>query len=327
MKMKTLAVAVAALACGSQAFAAEVYNSDGTSMSIGGHFTTDIGDNGENVEVGEVSPRINIVGKQDLGNGLTVEAKGEWQTNLVEGGDTTFSTRLGYLALHSEMGKVTVGTQWSPYYSVASLTDMPIKYANDFLYDGGRSGSWRSIGTGRANKMLSYSNNFDFGNDMSLYFGVGWQGETNAGGSQFDDRGQIAASLSFSGFNVGLAYTGGDVDSEKLTSTAIAASYGSYGKGIYVAGVYGLNENLYGMTDSDQISGLLAYGLDNGLNFILYYENVDRDDNVLDPNRDVLAPQVEYSVTSKLKTFAGFRTHMGDDKSDDEWSLGARYYF
>ncbi len=39
MKMKTLAVAVAALACGSQAFAAEVYNSEGTSLSIGTRFS------------------------------------------------------------------------------------------------------------------------------------------------------------------------------------------------------------------------------------------------------------------------------------------------
>ena len=42
MKMKTLAVAVAALACGSQAFAAEVYNSEGTYLSIGGHVSINL---------------------------------------------------------------------------------------------------------------------------------------------------------------------------------------------------------------------------------------------------------------------------------------------
>ncbi len=67
MKMKTLAVAVAALACGSQAFAAEVYNSDGTSLSIGGHVSVGVGEYFEDeVKVHQVSPRINVAGKRTL---------------------------------------------------------------------------------------------------------------------------------------------------------------------------------------------------------------------------------------------------------------------
>lgn len=63
MKMKTLAVAVAALACGSQAFAAEVYNSDGTSLSIGGHVSVGVGEYfEEDVKVHQVSPRIKRCG-------------------------------------------------------------------------------------------------------------------------------------------------------------------------------------------------------------------------------------------------------------------------
>ncbi len=85
MKMKTLAVAVAALACGSQAFAAEVYNSEGTSLSIGSTFQWALVSTEEDVRIHDVSPRINVGGKQDIGNGVTVDAKGEWSIKLLDG--------------------------------------------------------------------------------------------------------------------------------------------------------------------------------------------------------------------------------------------------
>lgn len=136
MKMKTLAVAVAALACGSQAFAAEVYNSEGTSLSIGGHVSVGVGEYfEEDVRIHDVSPRINVGGKQDIGNGVTVDAKGEWSIKLLDGGESSFNTRLGYIgATHEQFGRVVAGTQWSPYYDVAGVADLPIAFANDFLY-------------------------------------------------------------------------------------------------------------------------------------------------------------------------------------------------
>ncbi len=127
MKMKTLAVAVAALACGSQAFAAEVYNSDGTSLSIGGHVSVGVGEYFEDeVKVHQVSPRINVAGKKDIGNGVTVDAKGEWALNYLNGGDQSFKTRLGYIgATHEQLGRLVVGTQWAPYYDVGGVADLP----------------------------------------------------------------------------------------------------------------------------------------------------------------------------------------------------------
>ena len=161
MKMKTLAVAVAALACGSQAFAAEVYNSDGTSLSIGGHVSVGVGEYfEEDVKVHQVSPRINIGGKKDIGNGVTIDAKGEWALNYLNGGDTSFKTRLGYIgATHEQYGRVVAGTQWSPYYDVAGVADLPIAFANDFLYDN----QGNNLGSARADKMLSYRKGFEFG--------------------------------------------------------------------------------------------------------------------------------------------------------------------
>jgi predicted porin len=326
MKMKTLAVAVAALACGSQAFAAEVYNSDGTSMSIGGHVSVGVGEYfNENVEVHQVSPRINVAGKKDIGNGVTVDAKGEWALNYLNGGGTSFKTRLGYIgATHEQFGRVVAGTQWAPYYDVAGVADLPIAFANDFIYkDHG------NVGSGRANKMLSYRKGFEFGEGFGFNLGLGWQGEHD----EYDARGQIALSTELAGFGLGYVYSGGDIEfgakSESATSHVLSANYGKYGSGLYAAIVYGMNEYFFdGYEETTQLEGLLAYGV-NDWTFSVNYESVE-DDKASKTLYSEAALQAEYAVTPSFYTFAGYQFDLGNDvgaKENDWWTVGARYYF
>ncbi|CAH1567057.1 hypothetical protein BCT11_21880 [Vibrio sp. 10N.222.52.B12] len=333
MKMKTLAVAVAALAGGSQVFAAEVYNSDGTSLSIGGHVSVGVGEYfEEEVKVHQVSPRINIGGKKDIGNGVTIDAKGEWSLNYLNGGDNSFSTRLGYIgATHDQFGRLVVGTQWSPYYDVAGVADMPIAFANDFLYE-----NHYNLGSGRAEKMVSYRKGLEFGDGFGLNIGLGWQGEQ----SIYDQRGQIALSTELAGFGLGYVYSGGDIElgskSESATSHMFSAKYGQYGAGIYAALVYGMNEYFYdNLEETSQYEAVLAYGLDSGLNLIAHYESVedDKNDKTQYSNMSV---QAEYTVTPAFVTFAAYRFGLGDDVDpapgdldldEDFWTIGARYYF
>ncbi|EJE8521302.1 porin [Vibrio parahaemolyticus] len=348
MKMKTLAVAVAALACGSQAFAAEVYNSDGTSLSIGGHVSVNLNgsDEGE-TDVGTNSPRINLAGKKDIGNGITVDAKGEWSLNYLNGGENSFTTRLGYIgATHEQFGRVVGGTQWSPYYDVAGVADLPIAYANDFLYE-----NHNNLGSGRAEKMLSYRKSFEFGEGFVFNLGLGWQGKNddisevlekdkNSGlpvyvekGAEYDARGQVALSAQFAGFGFGYVYSGGDVTSGSTTKDAIshiiAANYGEYGSGIYAAIVYGMNEYFYaGLEETVQLEGLLAYGFNNWT-LSVNYEAVE-DDKASKTLFSQSALQAEYAVTPSFYTYAGYQFDLGNDINkveDDAWTIGARYYF
>ena len=92
--------------------------------------------------------------------------------NYVDGGQNTFKTRLGYIgATHEEMGRLVVGTQWSPYYDVGSVADYPIAFANDFLYDDqGR------MGGARADRMASYRKSFALAEDGMVNLGLAWQG-------------------------------------------------------------------------------------------------------------------------------------------------------
>ncbi|WHP65902.1 porin [Vibrio harveyi] len=352
MKMKTLAVAVAALACGSQAFAVEVYNSEGTSLSIGGHVSINLNgsDEGE-TDVGTNSPRINLAGKKDIGNGITVDAKGEWQLNYLNGGENSFTTRLGYIgASHEQFGRVVGGTQWSPYYDVAGVADLPIAYANDFLYE-----NHNNLGSGRAEKMLSYRKSFEFSEGFVFNLGLGWQGKQTDKKTSlekvdenctvkcavyekttktvYDARGQVALSAQFAGFGLGYVYSGGDVTSGSTTKDAIshiiAANYGEYGSGLYAAIVYGMNEYFYeGLEETVQLEGLLAYGFNNWT-LSVNYEAVE-DDKASETLFSQSALQAEYAVTPSFYTYAGYQFDLGNDINkveDDAWTLGARYYF
>jgi len=336
MKIKLLAAAIAATACGTNAFAAEIYNSEGSTISLGGYVDVGLGEYGtsDEVEVHQVSPRINIGGTQDVGNGVTVDAKGEWQLDYLDGGDTSFTTRLGYIGVtHEQAGRLAFGTQWAPYYDIAGVADMPIAFANDFLYV-----NHGNLATGRGDKMVTYRKGFMFGDGMSLDFGLGWQGkhtEVGANAGVYDARGQIAVSFSFMGASLGYVYNGGEVDNVDAESNAVSLKYGSYGDGVYAALVYAMNDQFYdGLYESDQYEALLAYGLGNGLNVSVNYEAVDgkASSSASDQTQfSQTALQAEYSFTPKLVGFAGYQIDLGDDdpttEDDDKWTFGARYFF
>ncbi|GAM56271.1 outer membrane protein N [Vibrio ishigakensis] len=170
MKKTVLASLVSAAVVSGQAWAVELYNNDGSTFSVGGHVSIGVGNPDANRDkaiteyefgVESISPRINFNATQELGGGFKADAKAEWSINMLDGGDNSFSTRLGYIGVtHETWGRVVGGTQWSPYYDVAGIADMPIAFANDFLYTNGGN-----LGTARAERMVSYRKSFMFGDN------------------------------------------------------------------------------------------------------------------------------------------------------------------
>ncbi len=351
MKMKNLAMAVATtfIASGS-AYAAQVYSGDGTSLAIGGYVDVGVGEYGSDTEfkVHQVSPRLNIEGKKEIGSGVTIDAKGEWSLNYLDGGDTSFKTRLGYIgATHEQAGRVVAGTQWSPYYDVAGVADKPIAFGNDFLYVG-----QGELGSARAERMVSYRNTLQVSSDVAFNIGVGWQGKSDktteslvantttgevktvSTSQEFDNRGQIAISTEFAGFGLGYVYSGGDVNiggkDENAQSHMFAANFGNYGKGLFAALVYGSNEYFYdGLKDTSQYEAIVAFGLDNGLNIIGTYEAVE-DDKANETQYSQTALQFEYTVAPGFVTFAAYQFDLGndiDEPENDQYTIGARYFF
>ncbi|WP_264876075.1 porin [Vibrio agarivorans] len=349
MNKNILAIAIAAATFGTQAVAVEVYNNDGTTFAIGGHVTAALaGGEERDTTVEAVSPRINMTATQDMGNGFTIDARGEWSLNFLENGGNSFSTRLGYIGLtHEEMGRAVIGTQWAPFYDVASLTDMPIAFANDFLYDGMYGGDFALTGQTRADQMISYRNGFDFAEAGSLNFGLAWQGKndntseeligTDANGdlvykevgAEFDDRIQLAVSYSIMGAQLGYAYSTGDVTESNNTRSldfhAVSAAYGSYGNGLYLAALYQMTEDK-NVTDIDAYELIAAYALANSLNLSINYETVESQEKnkAKETDREEMALQAEYNFTSNVVGFGGYQFDLEGD--DDRFMIGARVY-
>ncbi|ASI94755.1 porin [Vibrio rotiferianus] len=357
MNKKLLAAAIAAATFGTQAVAVELYNNDGTTFSIGGHVSVNVnGSEQGDTDVGQNSPRINFNATHDIGNGFTADARGEWALNYLEGGENSFTTRLGYLGLtHDTYGRAVAGTQWAPYYDIAGVADMPIAFANDFIYD-----NHGNLGTGRAEKMLSYRNAIELGEAGAINFGLGWQGsnsdassaweivgeangepvyEKTYSGADYDDRYQLALSYTVFGAQLGYTYNTGDFTSsgaskkETAESHLISAAYGSYGQGLYVAGVYASNENMNsGLEESKAYEALIAYALPSSLNLSLNYEMVEGEaakGDKTETTREEMAVQAEYNFTSKFVGFAGYQFDLNNEnnrKTDDKWAIGARYY-
>ncbi|GEM78826.1 porin [Vibrio superstes] len=344
MNKKIIALAVAAAAFGTQASAVELYNNDGSTFSIGGHVSISAKGNsdvGSNTDLISNSPRINFNATQDLGNGFTADAKGEYSINYLNGGEESFTTRLGYIGVsHDTFGRAVGGTQWSPYYDVAGIADMPIAFANDFLYD-----NHGALGTGRAEGMVSYRNGIELGENMALNGGIAIQ-DSQTG---FDTRGQVTLALDISDFMVGYAYNTGDRDvgltsKEEAVSHVISAKYGSYGNGLYVAGVYSMNEYMHTtanynidkfsgpvLDDSNGIEFIAAYAFANSLNLSINYEAVESNDKAVVDGTvySQMAFQAEYNITPSFVTFAGYQLDLGNDQNETEndmWNVGVRYY-
>ncbi|EOV3402522.1 porin [Vibrio parahaemolyticus] len=341
MNKKFLAAAIAAATFSTQAVAVELYNNDGTTFSIGGHVSVNLnGSEQGDTDVGTNSPRINFTATQDLGNGFTADARGEWALNYLDGGENSFKTRLGYLGLtHDTYGRAVGGTQWAPYYDVAGVADMPIAFANDFIYD-----DHGNLGTGRAEKMISYRNAIELGEAGKINVGLGWQGTNEATDTHtYDDRVQVAISYAIMGAKVGYTYNGGDfqdsayIGKHSAESHLVSAAYGSYGQGLYLAAVYGSNENMNfdgktRLAESDAYEALIAYALPNSLNLSINYEMVEGKElkgAKTETAREEMALQAEYNFTPKFVGYAGYQFDLNDAndrKTDDKWALGARYY-
>ncbi|MFI3276389.1 porin [Vibrio sp.] len=343
MTKNIIAIAIAAATFGTQAVAVELYNNDGTTFSMGGHVSVNLNGSEEgNTDVGTNSPRINFTATQDMGNGFTVDARGEWALNYLTNASNTFTTRLGYIGLtHEDMGRAVVGTQWAPYYDVAGVTDMPIAFANDFLYSDVAGGDFAKTGQSRADNMISYRNGVEFGEAGALDFGLAWQGEQDSDKDgittgTYSDRVQVTVAYSIAGVQLGYAYSTGDVAvgtslKESLDFNVLSAKYGSYGNGLYLAGVYQMSE-LDKAGEADSYEVIAAYALPSSLNFSINYETVEekyKTTGAKSTDREELALQVEYNFASNIVGYTGYQFDLNDadgNKTDDAWVIGARFY-
>ncbi len=78
------------------------------------------------------SSRLGVVGSEDLGGGLSAVYRYEFGVDVTEGGNWD-SNRPKYVGLKGGFGTLTLGTQDTPYYNVAGITDI-FNSGKTFLY-------------------------------------------------------------------------------------------------------------------------------------------------------------------------------------------------
>ena len=78
------------------------------------------------------SSRLGVVGSEDLGGGLSAVYRYEFGVDVTEGGNWE-SNRPKYVGLKGGFGTLTLGTQDTPYYNVAGITDI-FNSGKTFLY-------------------------------------------------------------------------------------------------------------------------------------------------------------------------------------------------
>ncbi|MCL9773833.1 porin [Vibrio methylphosphonaticus] len=349
MNKTLLALAVTAAAIGTQANALEVYNKEGTQMSIGGHATIGLtgAHAGKDARVEEKSPRINIEVIQDIGHGFKADFKAEWAMNMLEGGKDTFKTRLGYIGLgHETYGRIAAGTQWSPYYMAAGVVDTPIGWSNDFLYD-----NQGIFGTARADKLAAYSNTIDFDTAGALTIGAGWQGansvvdpkDANNTWISSTNRAQVVAGYTIAGFNANYAFNSGNITERGVAKLAdshlVSGKYGNFGSGLYVAATLASNKNMNSfdsklINETEAFDSILAYGLDMGLNLILKHEEMKDTQNDVRVKSGT-SVQAEYTISPRLRAYTGYNfDNQGETGStvdyrkrkDNQFIIGTRFY-
>ncbi len=189
---------------------------------------------------------------------------------------------------------------------------MPIAFANDFIYQ-----DHGNLGTGRAEEMVSYAKAFELGDAGKIGLGLGWQGRKIDNNNSYGNRAQIALNYSIAGVTANYAYNTGDVNytagvgTKTSESHVISATYGAYGKGLYVAGVYAMNEYMNSgngnlLKDTSAYEALAAYTLNNGINLSVNYESVI-DEELSKRVYSTSAVQAEYNFTPKFVGFAGYQ--------------------
>ncbi|GAA5188989.1 porin [Ferrimonas gelatinilytica] len=340
MKKTLLAAAIPALTFANGVGAVELFNDGKNSLSMGGHLTVELNDNNGDTQLNANSPRINFSFNRDLGNGFALDSRVEWGlSNFVSGGNT-FSTRLGYIGVsHDQAGRVSAGKQWSVYYDVTSVTDMPIAYGSDslFTYANGTDGG--DLGLGRANNSIQYRNGVDFGKGGDLNFGLQWQGTND----KYDDRVSASVTYDIAGVRLGYAYSGGDVDYgvdggiQDASVNAFSVSYGTYSDGLNLAVAYANSENLQnsqnagGNTiiaeEATGIEALAAYGLENGVNIYVLYQGIEDDTNDLTV-QEYTNFGAEYKMTESVVVYGAYKVDHGNDlhDTDNSFAVGMRIF-
>ena len=322
MKLKTLAVAVALLASGSQVVASELYNQDGTSLEMGGRAEARLSMmDGKAEDRSRI--RLNFLGKQEISDSLYGVGfwEGEFVTKTIEfynnkgekiGETDPLETRYAYAGLGGKYGEITYGKNDGALGVITDFTDI-------MAYHGNTAADKLAVAD-RTDNMVAYSGQFD---QLAVRASYRFAARTTDANG-FDDNEQDGFSLSGiyafadTGFELGAGFASQDKDDQYM----LAASYtvGNF----YVAGNY--TDIDYDSVDYKGYELAAAYTMGQTVFTSTYIKGEEESEETVDN----FAVDASYYFKPNFRGYASYNFDLMDNEGSneqDELALGLRYDF
>jgi outer membrane protein OmpU len=338
MKMKFLAIAVAATIPATFVSAATVYQSDDTELNIGGRAEvrgnfSDANKSASNSNsyADKSRVRLSVDGTQNLSSEVDFFGKYEFELTEAEDGsgdDVAINTRYLYAGVETNRGNIYYGHQNNAVTYLTDFTDMAETYS-------GYINEYTIATADRAKNVLRYEITTEEGFTFQIDGNFNSESET----SQSTGYGAVIAYKIPVGLEIGIGYAASDETygngNETDTSDAfIAAAKYTNDNGIWAAIMYQGGSISYDGTKGasyNAADAFLGYAFgDNAVNFGYSYFSADDLDQL-----DIDFATVEYArYFGSVAFYGSYKLNFVDenkggegDNVEDELMLGMRYGF
>ena len=325
MKKTLLALAVPALLAASAANAATVYEKDGQKFEVTGRAQANYYNNAASDSNGstvEGSGRLGLRGSSAINDTWSAIARVEWKVAGETSDNGTFDVRHMYAGFDgSQYGTIIAGQTDTAYYAVVAPTDIFNEwgsYGNSYW---GYRGGAANFG-GRQEGQIIYSNSFG-----GFRGGVSYRLAEDTENLDKSYAGNLGYDF---GFGVGVTVAADQYDSQDgladQSDWGLSATYGTFGEGLYLAGVYTQSDIEQTGVDNTHKGYELAatYSLANGLGFLSGY-NYTEDENDVELTDEFLLGAM-YNFSSNLLGYTEFALDQRDD-ADNLATVALQYNF
>ncbi|WP_432464237.1 MULTISPECIES: porin [unclassified Agarivorans] len=326
MKKLTL-IALAVAAAAGSANAAKVYEDDTHAVDIYGRVyagyisgseNSDIGQDGENDSYVRFGAKL----KSAMTSNLNAIARYELQHDITDGDATddkngNIKTRLAYVGLGGDFGKVTYGRQKDALDPISGdITDVSFTNQYGYVNNGGK----------RLSNVLKYQGNF-----ANINIAADYQLKNND--SQSDDikaDSSYGASLVYNsdfGLNVGAGYRAQNNSADGVKDGSLWIIGADYSiANAYMMAAYSEREAYRGKDDKFKATeAALGYKFTKALRAQVVYQN-DKNDTKNKDAKDRVMLEGRYDLTKQARVVAAYALDQIDG-ADDEFTLAVRYDF
>ncbi|MGF1696723.1 porin [Vibrio lamellibrachiae] len=340
MKKTLIALAVVAAAGTTTVNAAELYNQDGNSVTMGGRAEARLSlKDGKADDKSRI--RLNFLGKAEISENLYGVGfwEGEFTTSEQGGVDNSNSlnTRYGYGGIGGSFGEVAYGKTAGALGVITDFTDIMAYHGN--------SAAYKIAVADRSDNMISYNGQFsDLALKASYRFSdrltVDENGVSDPDGEFYSDNKADGFSLSgiYAIGDTGIKLGGGYADQNTGTNASkdqymLAASYSI--NDLYFAGTFvdGQEKDSGSKTDKTGYEFAAAYTMGKTVFTTSYNYLEAKASGIKEDAADNVAVDATYYFKPNFRSYISYNFNLLDsDKvgkvaSEDELALGLRYDF